>query len=356
MIGNECSSTQQEVLYAHYPGSLLTEWFPVAYSMDRLGEDWIRHRSLCHGNQEALWCLGQTFGRRKQTVHLRRALATIFSCLEFEVVRSNLHGQVANCRWKDVGQQTDVVFFASVLCSDRTSLRTSLLSEVVTRSHHFTGTKFVPVSIPASFQALRNSAQIYSFPGFFLPHISQQLQSPRTNTQLPTWPSTLGSGDLSKASSMVRPKSSCRWHSDLEFSHPSSGRKCDELPTRDLGILFFDFFKRNMLYIYKECLHPEVLNPHPTSQSFAFFWKILEFNGWPVWPWPEWFRSRFGQCLLPKRERSWEVRTVSFHLPGVQEVFQLKATHLKSLSFPHEGSCKNREFFPTCDWMSGLEV
>lgn len=90
-------------------------------------------------------------------------------CLEFEVVGSNLHGQVVNCRWKDIGQQTDVVFFAFVLCSDRTSLRTSLLSEVVTRSHHFTGTTFLPVSIPASFQAFnkKRSAKNSQLPSFF---------------------------------------------------------------------------------------------------------------------------------------------------------------------------------------------
>ena len=90
-------------------------------------------------------------------------------CLEFEVVGSNLHGQVVNCRWKDIGQQTDVVFFAFVLCSDRTSLRTSLLSEVVTRTHHFTGNMFLPVSIPAGFQAFnkKRSAKNSQLPSFF---------------------------------------------------------------------------------------------------------------------------------------------------------------------------------------------
>ena len=90
-------------------------------------------------------------------------------CLEFEVVGSNLHGQVVNCTWKDIGQQTDVVFFAFVLCSDRTSLRTSLLSEVVTRTHHFTGNMFLPVSIPAGFQAFnkKRSAKNSQLPSFF---------------------------------------------------------------------------------------------------------------------------------------------------------------------------------------------
>lgn len=68
------------------------------------------------------------------------------------------------------------------------------------------------------------------------------------------------------------------------------------------------------------CLHLEVLNSwFNFSKLFRiFFWKILEFNGWPDWPvwpgWPEWFRSRFLQCRLPKCERSWEVGTVSVHL------------------------------------------